>query len=152
MKKSTLATAFILLTGCISNPELRSYSRIDLSEKSITVPPGSDGLKGILKDALSDERWTLVVDSSVEITEGEARESVKLKTKRVHQTRYYLQVASRQVDVCLLDLESKSLTSKLYRFDVSIIDTKTGAETLTMSGTSCSSTIEKDFRNHIRGN
>lgn len=150
MKQIFFSAALLLLTGCVSAPESRSYAQIDLTEKSITVPPGSGGLKGLLKDILIGEKWSLTVDSSLDVTEGEAKEKVSLQTRRVYQTRYYLLVQSRVIDDCL-EFVSPSVESKLYRFDISIIDTKSSSETLTMSGKSCSSQIAKDFRNHIQG-
>ena len=151
MKRYFCFILLFILTGCVSPPESRSYTKIDLTEKSITVPPGSDGLKGLLKDVLINEKWSMVVDSSLEATEGEAKEKVNLLSRKVYQTRYYLFVKSNVIDDCI-EFTSSNTPSKYYRFDVSIIDTKSNTETLTMSGKSCSSQIVKDFRNHLQGN
>jgi hypothetical protein len=131
------AALTLVLASCATN--VQQYAQIDLSERSITVPPGGSGLTGAIKNRLSASGWRMVVDAGPIMTKGTVGDSkVQLATSDTFNSRYRLALRWEQFDLCLN-------FQPLLRFDISVIDNKTGAEVMTMSGNDCQSTIADQF-------
>jgi len=133
----------IFLTSCTSH-NLQIYSNIDKNNKTITVPPGSKGLKGKLKKVLSEEGWKLVVYRGPSITEGTLGEKTTIKQYDTFNTKYLLVVVSKQFDICL------NLSPAII-YDISLIDNTSGMEVFTLDGKGCESEVIKKFKNALNG-
>ena len=147
MNKTTFSILIVLLLfGCRFH-NVQIYGFIDNNNKTVTVPPGSDGLKGKLKEALSQDGWKLFVYRGPSVTEGEIGEKTKVQQYETFNTKYRLVVSSYQVDACILP------PSPEIRYDISFIDNDSGAEVFTINGLSCESdsrVVEK-FTNALKG-
>lgn len=143
-RKMVGIVALVCLTGCIRPPIIQSYGAIDLSQKSVTVPPGSNGLKGKLKQFLVAEGWRLSIDKGPSVVEGDLGSKTKLESYDTFNTRYRLHVVSRQYDTCIRG-------GPAITFDISFIDNKAGSEVFTLSGESCEDMVVEKFKEAITG-
>lgn len=128
------------LTACAAN--LRHYSSIDQSDKTITVPTGGSGLRGPIKDALRADGWHLVVSKGPSVTEGTMGQNTNLRHYDTAKTRYTLIGEETWVDYCLTG-------SGMYRYDISIIDNKSGEEALTLDGMGCGNDVANKLVNAL---
>lgn len=142
-KSLVVLTALAALTGCATH-NVQLYGPIDNSNKTVTVPPGSEGLKGKLKSALANDGWTLVVYRGPSVTEGEIGEKTKVEQYDTFNSRYRLIASSYQFDLCL------NFTPAI-EYDISFIDNKSGAEVFTINGRGCEPDAVEKFMNALRG-
>lgn len=145
IKLTGLLVVTLMLTGCLYS-NLKVYSPIDITEKTMTVPTGSRHLIGALKKELNKNGWKLLVYGHGPIkTEGEFNKNVSLETYDTFNTRYNLLVEEDWTDYCL------TFDSEL-NYDISLIDNKTGEEVITLSGLDCLRPIVRKFINAVEGN
>jgi hypothetical protein len=145
MLRKTASVALIaLLAGCATQ-EVQLYEPIDISNKTVMVQPGSEGLKGKLKQALAKDGWKLVVYRGPSITEGEIGEKTKLEHYDTFNARYRLLATSSQLDVCF-----KGFTPEI-QYDISLIDNNSGSEVFTINGRGCEPDVVDKFMNTLRG-
>ncbi|RFC33234.1 MAG: hypothetical protein DID92_2727744966 [Candidatus Nitrotoga sp. SPKER] len=142
-KSLVVLTALAALTGCATH-NVQLYGPIDNSNKTVTVPPGSEGLKGKLKSALANDGWKLVVYRGPSVTEGEIGEKTKVEQYDTFNSRYRLIASSYQFDLCL------NFTPAI-KYDISFIDNKSGAEVFTINGRGCEPDAVEKFMNALRG-
>ena len=138
LRMISVFVCLLLLTGCPTMPTVQKYEAIDTSNKTMTVPFGSQGLIGKIKDLLSKKGWKLSVYQGPDVTEGQMGEKTKLKSYNTFNTRYTLLIRQNLYDHCL-NFEGA------YVYDISMVDNKTGSEVLTMSGRSCEFQVVKGF-------
>ena len=131
----------LALASCTT--DVRRQGQIDLSAKTMIVPPGSFGLLGEVKDALVADGWSLTVNRGSVVTEGRVGATTRLETSRNFSARYRLHVADRKADTCI--------TSGFYHYEVSIIDNESGQEVITLSGTNCGQAVVSRLRAALRG-
>lgn len=143
MKKFLICSLVLIMSGC-ANYEIQKYQKIDQTSKTITIEPGGSGLKGKLKQELSASGWTIAVDRGPNVTEGDAKDQVKLETYNTFKTRYRLYVKSNQYDWCIKG------SAAIY-YDVSMVDNSTGNEVFTMNGNGCEKDVVKQFSETING-
>lgn len=143
LRKLATIVLFASLTGCATT-NVQLYGTVDSSNKTVTVPSGSEGLKGKLKQALANDGWKLIVYHGPSVTEGEIGEKTKIEQYDTFNSRYRLLVSSYQFDLCL------NLTPAI-KYDISFIDNKSGVEVFTLSGRSCEPNVVKKFMNALRG-
>ena len=141
MKRLFIFLIFVL-ASCASHDAV-VYKSIDLSEKSITVPIGSRGLKGGIKKALASEGWNLVVDKGPSVTQGSLGEDTNLSNYDTFNSRYRLLVTSAWIDVCLN-------LSPFISYDVVVIDNSAGAEAFTLSGRGCENDVIDKFMQALK--
>jgi hypothetical protein len=139
---ATILTA-ISLTGCMSH-SLQTYGTIDESNKTVTVPAGSEGLKGKLKQVLANDGWRLVVDRGPDVTQGSVGAETRVEQFSTFKSRYRLMVASNHYDYCV------SFTPAIA-YDVSFVDNETGAEVFTLSGNGCERDVVEKFVSALQG-
>lgn len=139
-----LLTAGLFLFGCAST-DVHKYASVDQSEKTITVPPGSGGLLGPIKQELADQGWKAVVYRGPNVTEGSLGEKTRIESYSTFNSRYRLLLRDQRVDYCV------PVGGPMYRFDISVIDNKSGSELLTMSGRGCETTIVDKFKDALKG-
>lgn len=135
MRFTVLIFTSLLLAGCSSN--LQSYGNIDHKAKSITVPAGSQGLKGDMKKALHERGWKMTVYSGPEILEGSTGTALHLQKYQTFNTRYTLIGYDKQVDSCII--------APYIRYEVAVIDNKNGSEVFSLDGSDCQSTALQNF-------
>ncbi len=99
MRITTLLFCSILMVGCASH-NTQIYGKIDQDNKTVTVPPGSKGLKGYLKKLLSQNGWELVVYRGASVAEVELSEKTKMQQYDTFHSKYRLIVSSWQYDIC----------------------------------------------------
>lgn len=138
-----VATSVVALAGCHS-VRVQNYARIDTSNKTVTVPPGSSALKGELKHVLAQSGWKMDVYFGPSVTEGHLGKDTNLQHYDTLNTRYRLLVSSDQFDICF------NLSPDI-NYDISFIDNKTGSEVFTVSGHGCQSDAVKAFKNALLG-
>lgn len=141
--KWVVLAAILFLSGC-GHIDTHYYGKVDLSDKSITVPAGGKGLKGDIKKYLADSGWKMMVDRGPNVTKGEVGQETNLEQSATFKTRYRIAIASTWFDVCL------NATSA-YSFDISLIDNLSGMEVFTMAGAHCESEIMDRFSTIMRG-
>ena len=139
-----LLAALVALSGCATH-DTQIYSRIDTSDKTITVPAGGEGLKGELKKALAADGWKMVVYGGPAITQGTIGDKTDLQQYDSFNSRYQLIVSYNQFDVCFKGL------SPDINYDISMIDTHSGAEVLTISGKGCEPDAVNQFMDALHG-
>jgi hypothetical protein len=144
LRRFALIVLLTSLAGCANTYDIQTYEPIDPHEKTVTVPFGSSGLKGALKQALAKEGWKLKVDRGPSVTEGTIGPATRIEQYDTFNSRYRLLISSRQFDVCLVT-QSPAIT-----FDISFIDNKSGSEVFTMGGTGCESILVEKFINVLR--
>ncbi len=101
------------------------------------MPPGG-GLAAELKDILRGQGWTLVVDQGPDVIEGQTSGSVKLKSYNTFNSRYRLLLRAVEFDTCLS-------FGPALRYNLSLIDNKTGQEVMVMGGSACQNQIKAKF-------
>lgn len=143
MKSIVLMCIVVFLGGCASH-NIQLYGSVDQSNKTVTVPPGSKGLKGELKKALSQNGWKLAVYRGPSVTEGELGKNTKIEQYDTFNTKYRLIVSSRQYDICL------NFTPAIT-YDISFIDNHSGAEIFTIDGRGCEPDVVEKFVNALNG-
>jgi hypothetical protein len=134
------AIGALLLAACAT--DVQRYSDIDQSNKTVTVPAGGAGLTGKIKSGLTQAGWQMVVYRGPEVTRGTVGEEVRLARGNTFNSRYNLIVEQRRVDLCL-NLEPEIL------YDISLIDNRSGAEVITMSGRGCESRVANTFLDQL---
>jgi hypothetical protein len=144
MKATILFVAIVfVLSGCMYH-NIQNYAAIDVSQKTVTVPPGSKGLRGKLKQVLTEQGWRLSIDRGPSVVEGELGSKTKLEAYNTFNTRYRLHVVFSQFDVCLN-------FQPAITYDISFIDNKTGSEVFTIEGKGCEGGAVNKFREAISG-
>lgn len=134
----------VILAGCTST-NVHQYGQIDQSDKSITVPSGTGGLKGAIKTILHDDGWKMTVFKGPSITEGTTGKETLLKSYETSKTRYTLWGQHQFIDYCLTG-------ESYYQYEITIIDNKSGTEVLSMDGLGCEKAITKQFSNMLANN
>ena len=117
-------SCIVLISSCVSYDVLK-YSDIDSSEKTISMPPGGDRLVGQIKQYLIKKQWKITVYSGPEVTE-KSSENETLRYDKFN-TRYNCFINFTTVDF-YLDGDYQ------YRYDITVVDNKTGQEVFTLSG------------------
>ena len=143
MRTIIALSALLILSGCASS-NIQTYSSIDQRAKTITVPPGSGGLKGDLKKELSAQGWKMSVYSGPEVLEGTSGSNTRLQRYNTFNTRYSLLVQSRQYDLCFN-------FSPAINYELALIDNKSGSEVLTMDGRDCQNNVVQKFISVLEG-
>ncbi len=138
MRKFIFIFIIICLSACVQY-DVDRYEFIDLTDKSMTVPVGSKGLKGKLKKALIDDAWKLAVYKGATVTTGAVGANTNAQTYEKFLTKYRLRVSSKMVDLCFPSF------TPLLDYDISVINNNNGMEAFTMSGRACRAHIPKEF-------
>jgi hypothetical protein len=141
-KKLAIVVLLAFLGGCATH-DVQRYGPVDTSNKTVTVPSGSEGLKGKLKQALAHDGWRLFVYRGPSVTEGEMGERTRIEQYDTFNSRYRLVVSSYLNGMCLTTL---SVT-----YDISFIDNSSGAEVFTINGFGCESDVVEKFMNALHG-
>jgi len=127
-------------SACASN--VQQYTAVDLSERSMTVPPGGAGLTGHVKRLLAEAGWELVIYEGPRVTRGQLGPNTNLETSDTFNSRYNLIINWRAIDLCI-NLQRQ------ISYDISLIDNTTGAEAITMSGVGCERNIASMFVDQV---
>lgn len=122
MRTMAVLAVAATLAGCMSQ-EVERYAPIDQTAKTIAAPPGSIGLLGGFKRTLTANGWEVVAASAA--------------------ARYRLVATSAQTDLCVIG-------GGAYTFNVSIVDNRSGADVVAMSGSGCESVVLRKFEAAIR--
>lgn len=146
LRKLAIVAGLTFLAGCATH-NAQLYGSVDTSNKTVTVPPGSEGLKGELKQVMVNDDWKLVVYRGPSVSEGNVGETTKIEHYDTFNSRYRLIASSHQIDMCF-----KNFTpSPWIEYDVSFIDNKSGAEVFTISGRGCEVDAVEEFVNALHG-
>lgn len=132
----TALLSCLLLAGC--HATVAQYATIDQATKSVTVPAGGGGLARAVKTKLAEAGWDIVVLPGPNVAIGDPTVAPGLQSGVTYQSRYLLLVESRVFDKCFN-------FQPAVDYDLSLVDTKTGAEVFTMAGAGCESDVAADF-------
>jgi len=138
MRYLTTLILCLFLSACLT-VDKSVFKEVDYSEKTVTVPAGTFGLLKPIKKYLNESGWKTTVYRAPDVTEGTNDGEVNLKTYNTFHTRYNLLVNQTKFDLCL------NFEPALH-FDISLIDNKDGTEVFSLSGSSCWSAIEPEFK------
>ncbi len=146
MNKTIFSVLIVLLLFGCGFHNVQIYGSIDNNNKTVTVPAGSDGLKGKLKQALSQDGWKLFVYRGPSVTEGEIGETTKVQQYETFNTKYRLVVSWYEFGLCFL-----SSSGPPIHYDISFIDNDSGREVFTINGENCESDVVKKFKDVLKG-
>lgn len=147
-KSICVISAVLFVSGCATiENKPQFFGAFDQSEKTIVVPLGASGMLPKLKQALVDESWKLSVAEDAAIVEGTLGVNTKLIAYQSARARYRLLATSQQIDTCLYPLP----VSPQLRFNISVVDNKTGTEVFAFGGLDCESVIVKSFTQALKG-
>lgn len=138
MKTARQSLFLLVALAACRLPAPRIYSAIDNADKSVTVPAGSSGILGPLKEALQANGWRMVVYQGPVVKEGVTGANTNTKEYQTFNTRYRL-LASSVTDPTPCLGAGKSYDS----YDISFIDNRSGAEVFTLSADSEQNNCEK---------
>jgi hypothetical protein len=130
----------LILLSCAEKDVMVS-TKIDQRDKTIQVPPGSRGLTGGIKNALSKNGWELLIYGRGPTISEMNNTETQIKRYDTFNARYKL-IMSFTRDVgpaCKYDLSSWT------NYEISVIDNKSGKEILSMSGRDNCGTIVDTF-------
>jgi hypothetical protein len=133
-----LALLVALAVAACGSYRLRTFAAVDLTAKTITVPPGG-GLTGALKEALTREGWQIAVYRGPDVTQGTVGDRTRLESVKTFKTRYTLFLHWQEFDVCV------PMFDPAYRYDLSVVDNMSGTEVMTLSGHGCEGRIVDKF-------
>jgi len=120
-----LLLAFSVLSVSCATKNVTAFNKLDMSNKSITVPAGGGALSFIKKD-LKKNGWSLKIDSTSLKTTGTGGENIDQVSTIKSTTRYRMLAAFSSM---------QCLTCGCVRsYNISIIDNKTGEEVVTFDG------------------
>lgn len=111
------------ISSCAPN-NITPYSKLDKSDKSITVPAGG-GPNASIKTALKQNGWTLKIDSRSIKTGGSS--NVVNQATTVESDARYRMLTAFVSDQCLICQCVRS-------YNISIVDNKTGEEVVAFDG------------------
>lgn len=137
----TALICFVLLTGGCMHHNVQNLTADRFTERSITVPQGSIGLLGPIKEEFRARGWTQRTGAGPTITR--LINDRALETFDTHNTRYKLVVVDNQYDHCL-DLD------RATNYEILIVDAQSGEEVLSISGRGCQSKAVRRFREALR--
>lgn len=132
MEQFPKVAAALLCFGLAACQSTSKFGTIDQNDRSITVPAGSSMLLGPLKQKLSEAGWRMSVDRGPDVIQGSMGEKVSLASGATFLTRYRLLIKQRQYDICIIPPGGPAV-----RYDMSVIDNRTGEEIITQNGSSC---------------
>ena len=123
-------------------------------EKTILTPPGTGGMLGVVKQLLSEKQWKMVALKGPARTTGRAGEGRVDISQYTEGTANYILYLDSQFfgyQNCSPNFNSYAgvpLTAS-YRYSVSVVDWKTGAEVVTIGGQGCLYDILQTLRENI---
>jgi hypothetical protein len=146
-----VAATTLLLSGCAFN--VCKYAQIDPREKSITLPRGGDNVTRLIKEAVTQDGWSIYTWTDAVRTTGVAGQHVDLRSSDYAQARYSLKILSvsesdfatklgltiASCGLCFPVLFSPSIGN----LNISVADNKTGQEVLTITGSGYSDELKK---------
>lgn len=139
MKKliTILVITVFMITSCATY-DVVQYGKVDTSEKTISMPAGGDGLVGLIKKYLVQNKWDISVYSGPKISEQVSEtESIQYSG---FTTKYTCFIDYRVVDFYLDG-------DYMYRYDITLIENRVGKEIFTISGLGKGKEIIKRFNN-----
>ena len=130
---------------------IQRYNQLDLSEKSITVPWGAKDVQGTIKQALRDSNWHMEIYRGTRITRGRLGKKVYLKHYTAFKTRYTLLISSAERVPRKYEYSCDNLGG-IVKYNISVLDNKTGKEVFTIAGSrDCRQDVTDAFIDEING-
>ena len=127
-----------LLTSCATN-EAQLYFDIDKTDKTIGMPAANVDLAGDIKNIFRKNGWkVLIVETGSVQTKGKTGENTELETKSNSNARYILYLNQDHWDYCF-----PSFKNKMIRYDISIVDNKSGEQVFFANGNDCQKKINE---------
>ncbi|MGH6815980.1 MAG: hypothetical protein ACREC6_09760 [Hyphomicrobiaceae bacterium] len=130
------------LTGCTTH-EVTNFGSFDRSERTAAIAPGTHGILGVLKDALTKAGWKLSVVYRLDGRSGNRTNALAdLQGSRDRGPRYLILVYQHVVDVCLT-------AEDFVAYEIIFIDVKSGAEVRSIKGRKCLSAAAHEIGKSI---
>ena len=127
MTKQILRLAIVGLiaigfSGCVTEYKTLKIGKIDKGNKSITLPSLGNAMFDI-KSALIQNGWKIKVGNAEIEESGISNKKVNVNTKVVYDTKYRLQMTTRE-----------NRRQELIRFNLIVVENKTNQEIINMVG------------------
>ena len=142
MKKLIFILALgLLLSGCFGTT-YELYKPIDTSNKKIGMPPGNRYIAGDVKNLFRENGWTVIIkETGGYRTTGVSGTNVNLKTIKEQNPAYILYLYQERWDTCF-----PTFSDAMIRYDLSIVDAKSGEQVYFQEGNDCRSQILKKLK------
>jgi hypothetical protein len=142
MKKIVLGLVLVLLlSGCMGNT-YELYKPIDTSNKKIGMPLSNRYIAGDIKNLFRKNGWTILIkETGGYRTTGVSGANVDLKTIKEPNPAYILYLNQERYDTCF-----PTFTDALIRYDLSIVNAKSGEQVYFQEGNDCRSRILKKLK------
>ena len=128
----------LVLSSCATN-EAQLYFAIDKSDKTIGMPAANVDLAGDIKNMFRNNGWkVLIVETGSVKTKGKTGKNTELKTIAESNARYLLYLDQDHWEYCF-----PSLTNKLIKYDITIVDNKSGEQVFFAKGDDCRTKINE---------
>jgi hypothetical protein len=137
MGRAIVALIGLAALAACTHSNVRRLEPIDQSSRSITVPAGTSGALGGIKDHLQGAGWTVVVDLGARTVTRRTLSADAAQSGGFQRTRYRLYLRQSQFSTCL--------NGPALSYDLSIVDNSSGTEVLTMAGRECGPDIVSKF-------
>jgi len=123
MKKLFLIFLIPIFVSCLSNDHIQ-FSQVDQNEKTVSIPPGSDGVLIKIKKYLIEAGWEIFVYSGPE------------KLEQISDTEFmkFQDFNSRYTLLVYAVPEYSKLPNSEYHYEISMIDNRQGKEVFSMYG------------------
>ena len=128
----------LLLSGCMGTT-YDLYKPIDTSVKKIGMPPGNRYIAQDVKNLFRKNGWTVLIkETGGYRTTGKSGANVNLKTVKEPNPAYILYLYQERYDTCF-----PTFSDALIRYDLSIVEAKSGEQVYFQEGNDCRSRIAK---------
>ena len=134
----------LALTGC-AYQQSEYFKSIDTSIKAIGMPASNKYVAYDLKKIFRDHGWkVLILETGGIKTTGQAGSDTNLSTKAQPNASYILYLNQNRWDTCF-----PSFTDALIKYDISIVESKTGEQVFYQEGNDCRSKIKKKLTTEL---
>ena len=132
------------LSGCMYQ-QAELYKTIDTSNKSIGMPASNMFIAGDLKNMFRKNGWkVLLVNTGGVVTTGQTGSETRLTSKEQSNVSYFVYLNQNKYDICF-----PTFNDALIRYDISIVEAKTGEQVFYQEGNGCRSRIRKKLESEL---
>ena len=135
----------LLLVGCVYHQHAEYYKAINTSNKSIGMPASNKYVAYDLQKIFRENGWKiLIVDTGGVKTTGQTGSETSLTTKEQSNASYFVYLNQNRWDTCF-----PTFGDALIRYDISIVEAKTGEQVFFQEGNDCRSKIQKQLKSAL---
>ena len=134
----------LTLSGC-AYQQSEYFKSIDTSVKAIGMPSSNKYVAYDLKKIFRENGWKVLIFETGGIkTTGQTGSNTNLTTTGQSNASYILYLNQNRWDTCF-----PTFTDAMIRYDISIVETKTGEQVFYQEGNDCRSKIQKKLKSEL---